>query len=109
MIKQRFREGRKSPRSKTSRSAELIVGADERSIPCLICDISNDGARLGVARQKANLPHTFVLALFSDRSVLRDCEVVWTNRAYVGVKFVSKWYGATKSLKPRYDKVEEKR
>jgi hypothetical protein len=33
------------------------------------------------------------LVLFRDGSVKRDCQVMWTDGRYVGVKFTSDWYG----------------
>jgi hypothetical protein len=42
-------------------------------VPCVIWDISGGGARLAVGHSLADLPH--------------DCEVVWTDARFVGVKF----------------------
>ena len=41
------------------------------------------------------LPDAFTLALY-DGSVLRECEVVWCENTFVGVRFTSKWHGAAK-------------
>ena len=42
-----------------------------------------------VSRGLADLPRHFTLNLFKDGSVRRDCEVVWTDSKFVGVKFTS--------------------
>jgi PilZ domain len=87
-------KGRKTPRRWTHRAAEIILGADEQPVPCLIIDLSNGGARLEFSRPMAPSNPAFTLALFKDRSIQRDCRVVWTDSRYVGVKFVSDWYGS---------------
>jgi hypothetical protein len=76
------------------RNAEIILGADASSLPCVILDLSDSGARLAVSFVSANLPRRFALTLFKDGSLQRDCEVVWRDRHYAGVRFVSEWYGA---------------
>jgi hypothetical protein len=49
--------------------------------------ISEIGARLGVEHSLADLPHHFTLSLFKDCRVQRDCEVVWSDKRFVAVKF----------------------
>ncbi len=88
-------EHRKSPRQWTNRAAEVLCGAD-KPIHCTVVDLSDGGARLAVAGPVTGLPRTFTLALFKDGSLNRDCEVVWTDRRNLGVKFVSGWYAATR-------------
>jgi hypothetical protein len=85
-------EHRKSPRRWTNRTAEVLCGADK--LHCTVVDLSDGGARLAMAAPLAGLPRTFTLALFKDGSLNRDCEVVWTNRLNLGVKFISGWYAA---------------
>jgi hypothetical protein len=36
----------------------------------------------------ADLPHHFTLSSFKNESVKRNCEVVWTDRRFVAVKFM---------------------
>jgi hypothetical protein len=76
---------RKSIRLATRRAAEVQFGTDEPSIRCIVCD---GGARLAVARPLTNLPSRFRLSLSKDGSERRNCEVVWTDSRFVGVKFV---------------------
>jgi hypothetical protein len=83
----RSREQRKSLRRFTSRVATLSLGVGKPPINCVICDISDGGARLAVELPFADLPHQFILNLFKDGSVGRNCELVWTDERFVGVRF----------------------
>ena len=87
MLPQR-REKRKNLRRPMRRAAEVIFGAHEPPVPCVIWDMSEGGARLAVARPIADLPPTFILVLSKHASVHRTCQVVWTDTRYVGVKFI---------------------
>jgi hypothetical protein len=91
------REDRRSLRRLTRRDAEITFSAQASPVRCVIWDMSDGGARLSVAHPLADLPRMFTLALFKDASVRRNCEVVWTDTKYVGVKFISEWYGNTRS------------
>jgi hypothetical protein len=46
-------------------------------------------AKLEERLRQTSLPHHFTLNLFKDGSVKRDCEVVWIDTRFVGVKFTS--------------------
>jgi hypothetical protein len=85
----RGHDDRKSVRRPTRRAATVSFGADKPTVPCVIWDISDGGARLAVGHALADLPRQFTLNLFKDGSVKRDCEVVWTDSKFVGVKFTS--------------------
>jgi PilZ domain-containing protein len=76
----------------TRRAAEVVFSGREQPIPCVIFDISSGGARLAIGRSSEAVVRNFTLVLYKDRSAMRDCEVVWLDRRYVGVKFVSDWY-----------------
>jgi hypothetical protein len=91
---ERPEDRRKSRRRWMRRKAEIIVGAHASPLPCVILDLSASGARLAASSPSANLPRHFTLMLFKDGSMQRDCEIVWSDRHYAGVKFVSEWYGA---------------
>jgi hypothetical protein len=82
-------EQRKAFRRPARRAATVTFAAEEPPVTCVIWDISDGGARLAVAHPSANLPQHFTLNLFKDGSVRRDCEVVWTDARFVGVKFTS--------------------
>jgi hypothetical protein len=83
----RSRESRKNVRRFTRRAATVVFGDQMPSVECVIWDISEGGARLAVALPLADLPHHFTLNLFKDENVQRNCEVVWMDRRFVGVKF----------------------
>jgi len=84
----RSKEKRQSVRRPMRRAAEVILGADEPPVRCVIWDMSDGGARLAVAYRLASLPRTFTLKFFRDNSPRRNCEVVWIDSRYVGVKFL---------------------
>ena len=86
-------ENRKKSRHSMQRGACIIIGAHQQPLPCVILDMSDGGARLSFANPLTTLPHNVTLVLFKDRSVQRDCEVVWVDRTQLGVKFASGWYG----------------
>jgi PilZ domain len=81
-------EQRKSRRRPVRRAARVMFGTSGRSIPCVICDLSEGGGRLAVAHPIAELPRRFSLLLTKDAIVARRCEIVWTDSRFVGVKFV---------------------
>ena len=81
-------DARKSFRLATRRAAEVQFGTEEPPIRCVVWDICDGGARLAVARPLMNLPSRFTLLLCKDGSEQRNCEVVWTDTRFVGVKFV---------------------
>jgi hypothetical protein len=83
----RSRDQRKSARHFTRRAATVCFGSRTPSVSCVIWDISDGGARLAVSVPMADLPQQFTLNIFADGSVQRNCEVVWTDERFVGVKF----------------------
>jgi hypothetical protein len=91
----RSRESRKSMRRWMRRDAEVILEPHKLPIRCVVHDLSNGGARLSFTAPLPDLPRSITLVLFKD-SVQRDCELVWTDGYFVGVKFVSEWF-STKS------------
>jgi hypothetical protein len=86
MLTQRH-EKRRSLRRPMRRAAEIMFGADQPRVRCVIWDISDGGARLAVAYPLVDLPRTFTLLLSKDASIQRNCEVVWIDSRYVGVRF----------------------
>jgi len=83
----RRHEKRKSFRRPMRRAAQVIFGAHEQPVRCVIWDMSDGGARLTIARSLANIPSAFTLMLFKDGSEQRNCEVVWIDTRFVEVKF----------------------
>jgi hypothetical protein len=84
MLNQRHKPP-KTFRRPPQRAAKLSFGKDGSSLNCLVWDISEIGARLGV--EQSLVPHHFTLSLFKDCRVQRDCEVVWSDKRFVVVKF----------------------
>lgn len=93
-------EARKTQRRLMRRAAEVMLPGQEHPVPCVILDASSGGARLAIGHPSADIPRTFTLVLYKDRSALRNCELVWMDRRQVGVKFISAWYAATKRGQP---------
>jgi hypothetical protein len=85
----RTAEQRTTLRRHTRRAATVILATEKPPVSCVVWDISEGGARLAVAHPLATLPRHFTLNLFKDGSVRRDCEVVWTDARFVGVKFTN--------------------
>ena len=83
----RLREGRKTSRLPARRAATVSFGTETPPVTCVIWDISEGGARLAVARPLKDLPPRFTLNLYKDGSIKWNCEVVWTDSRFVGVKF----------------------
>jgi hypothetical protein len=89
MFNQR-QEQRKTTRLPIRRAATVNFGKGKLPANCRILDISQDGARLAIAHPMTELPHRFTLSWFKDGSARRDCEVVWTDRRIVAVKFMER-------------------
>jgi len=79
---------RKATRLSTHRAAEVLFGANEPAVRCVVWDICDGGARLAVAHPILSLPNVFTLSLCKDGGERRKCKVVWTDTRFVGVKFV---------------------
>lgn len=61
--------------------------ADGSSVPCVIQDISETGAKLGL-KDLVAIPDEFLLRLSGNRQATRHCRVVWRDEQAVGVRFV---------------------
>jgi hypothetical protein len=82
-------EKRRGKRQNLSHRAEIARIEDGQHLaPCIVLDISETGARLGVKSSAASLPKEFVLVLSRVGNVLRRCSVVRSNERELGVKFV---------------------
>lgn len=57
------------------------------TLPCVVRNISDNGARIQ-AQNTADVPDTFVLIVEMD-GIEVDCQVVWRNEKFAGVKFTS--------------------
>ena len=72
----------------------------EQPIRCVIHDMSDGGARISLEAGPGALPRAFTLVLLKD-CLQRNCGVVWTDGRFFGVKFISEWFGAKLSERPR--------
>ncbi len=82
------RQEQQTPRYPRRRAGKSFFGALETAVPWVIWDLSDGGARLGVALPLAELRRTFTLSSLKEGSVHGKCEVVWTDTRFVGVKFL---------------------
>lgn len=82
----KIRLRRQAKRCPMRRAAVLSFAPAGKPFPCVVWDLSDSGARLAIACPTADVPHKFHLLLAKD--VLRNCEVVWKNTRFVGVKFL---------------------
>jgi hypothetical protein len=79
----------RSPRQADSRLAHIETGDGLPSRHCMVCDISDGGARL-VVHAPETLPAEFVLVEGAVRAFSRRrCRIVWRAEAQVGVQFVA--------------------
>ena len=75
-------------RRKTRFKATIVHGADYQTLPCLVIDLSDGGAR--IRNELADgLPVDFFLIWHAERSVI-EAEVIWRSVGEVGVRFKSK-------------------
>src|SRR5438105_2149920 len=79
---------RRKKRQPRHHPAWISFGTQHPAIPCVVCDISPEGARLSPARFNA-LPDVFMLVLSKDGSSRRQCRVVWRKKLHIGVQFIT--------------------
>jgi hypothetical protein len=80
-----FNDKRKSQR-RAMRYTAWVVLAGNKLHGCILSDISDTGARIGVEDSKI-IPDDFMLLLSGNGSARRRCRVVWRKPAQVGVTF----------------------
>jgi hypothetical protein len=83
----RQRELRKARRRPKRQAAWISYEGSDALVPCVIWDLSEDGARLGPARSKG-LPEEFTLLMSKDGSSRRLCRVAWRKDRHIGVQFL---------------------
>jgi hypothetical protein len=85
VFKGRHKERRKAARRVINRVAQYHCGAGTLPRPCMITDISDNGARL---YSDVDMPDTFVLSVSGEHGDdLRECRVVWRLGGEFGVTF----------------------
>lgn len=83
--KQAPRERRRSERHTMRGPAQILFGAGSLPRDCWISDISDGGVRLHA--EGVPVPDEFIL-LFGNKTVRRECRVVWRLGHEVGAEFV---------------------
>jgi hypothetical protein len=80
-------EKRKNLRRSITYPAFIDLGDGSPTIECTLCDASQEGALLAVAKPDS-VPVEFILALSSDGAARRRCRVAWRTEDQVGVEFL---------------------
>lgn len=78
------KDRRASERRKLLRTATITYPGSSWPIPCVLLDISADGARLAMPTQ--SFPDEFQLVVESE-AISRPCRVVWRKGDEAGVSF----------------------
>jgi hypothetical protein len=81
------KERRSSPRRRVLKGAIVLYGNRNITLPCMVRDLSDSGARIRVEGSIA-APDKFILMIELD-GFEADCEVVNRSGKDLGVKFVS--------------------
>ena len=82
--RQAMLERRRFQRTIVFKAATLML-AEDATLPCIVSDLSNHGARLQLP-STADLPDKFDLTFDTGRT-LRKCRVAWQTPTNVGVSF----------------------
>lgn len=86
MLKRVADERRDGKRNRMLKGGIIAFGARHATLPCVLRDLSDTGARLQVA-QGSSVPDTFELIVELD-GLEAQCQVVWRKPAEVGVTFL---------------------
>ena len=81
-------DGRKSARRTVVHGAWIFAGADAPSIPCVLQDVSETGARIKLD-PAVKIPTDFILVLSRDKRLNRRCRMIWRDKGTLGVRFVT--------------------
>ena len=86
---QRTDPRRARPRRVLNRPVWLFSSTSAKPTMGLLINISHSGAKLSI-QPGSELPDTFEMAMSTDRTVTRSCQVVWRDGSAMGVEFVDK-------------------
>lgn len=78
-------ERRRQQRSRTLKSARILLNHHHSAIDCTVRNLSPLGARLDVA-SALGIPEQFDVIFDADQSI-RPCRVVWHKEKQIGVEF----------------------
>ena len=79
---------RRSPRRRVLKGGIIAFNDRRSTLPCVIRDISEIGARLRTETASVSAPDTFVLIIELD-GFEADCQVVWRKAQELAVTFVA--------------------
>lgn len=80
------RDPRSAPRRKQLKSGIIAFHERHSTLPCLVRELSDTGARLEV--DQAHVPDTFTLVVELD-GLEAACEVIWRRGQRIGVRFTA--------------------
>jgi len=78
-------ERRRQPRSRTLKSAQILLNHHNSVIDCTVRNLSPAGACLHVA-STLGIPESFDVIFHADNTV-RSCRMVWHKEKQIGVEF----------------------
>jgi hypothetical protein len=78
-------ERRRQPRTRTLKSARILLNHHHSVIDCTVRNLSPQGARLDVA-SALGIPDEFDVIFDADHSI-RPCRLVWHKEKQLGVEF----------------------
>lgn len=81
-----WKDKRRHQRRQLTYQAEIITLDEANVLRCVVLDVSDTGARLLVDPADM-VPQDFILALTSNRQVLRVCRTVRRSEDEIGVRF----------------------
>ena len=88
---QQFIDQRKSKRHRVQRPAMIDLGRnlgrDAGLRSCIVCDMSEDGARIAVESPET-VPKEFWLMVSQDETASRRCRVIWRSADQIGVSYL---------------------
>ena len=87
---------RKMPRHSGRQQNAQIQWPAHQPSPCRVSDLSDTGARLGLASNQ-DIPDLFTLSVPGHPAMQRDCRVVWRSRSHIGVRFEKRFFGIRRS------------
>lgn len=77
---------RRRRRTRTRLAAAITIDESSPTIPCVVWDISDGGAKLAAGHPRL-LPERFTLMF--PNSTHRRCQVRWRSEKFIGVTFVN--------------------
>ena len=82
-----FVDRRKHPRKTVRIGATAILANSDAAIECTVVDISESGAKLELTN--IDIVPSKLKLFVPDNDFIYECEVVWRDGSYLGVKFVN--------------------